>query len=170
MPPVLSLHSIPGQTARHNSRALSMNPPGLHVAGCSDPAFSSESGAGADSVKLINLSNIYINMQADENSGEYLNLKDWELLEINRKTDSRGRIHAGEKYYGSEIKVFISEIDQDPEKCKNYLLLPKSVFTEIRKSRAKDKIGEPLTVQKNGDIWTTQKDKYAKIFVRKQHD
>jgi hypothetical protein len=106
-------------------------------------------------------------MHTDENDGEYLNTKTWELLEISRKTDSRGRIHAGENYYEKDIRVFVSDVEQEPEKCKFYLLLPKSIFTEVRKTRIKGQIGDPLKVQKNGDIWTTHKDKYVKIFVRK---
>lgn len=106
-------------------------------------------------------------MNAEENGGEYLDTKLWELLDINRKTDSRGRVHAGEKYYNVNIRVFVSDIDIEPEKCKSYLLLPKSIFSEVRKSRVKEQAGDPLKVQKNGDIWTTQKNKYVKIFVRK---
>jgi hypothetical protein len=108
-------------------------------------------------------------MHTDENDGEYLNTKTWELLEISRKTDSRGRIHAGENYYAKNIRVFVSDVDQEPEKCKFYLLLPKSIFTEVRKTRIKDQAGEPLKVQSNGSIWlgSEKKDKFVKVFVRK---
>ena len=106
-------------------------------------------------------------MQTEENGGEYLDTRTWSLLVINRKTDARGRVHAGETYLDKDIRVFVSDVDHEPETCKSYLLLPKSIFREVRKSRAKNHIGELLKVQKNGDIWTTQKHKYVKIFVRK---
>jgi len=162
MAPILSLYSMPCQTARHNSQALSMDPSRLHVTGYDSPA-----SLPANSVKYINVTNKCKDMQTEENGGEYVDTKIWEILEINRKTDLRGRIHAGENYHEKEIKVFVSDVDQEPEKCKSYLLLPKSIFTEVRKTRIKDQIGDPLKVQKNGDIWTTQKDKFVKIFVRK---
>lgn len=157
------------QTVRYNNRALSMAPFGLHVAGPSEPACLPLVGCVdcGDSVKYINMSNICNGMNAEENGGEYLDTKLWELLDIKRKTDSRGRVHAGEKYYNVNIRVFVSDIGIEPEKCKSYLLLPKSIFSEVRKSRVKEQAGDPLKVQKNGDIWTTKKNKYVKIFVRK---
>ncbi|MCK9576811.1 MAG: hypothetical protein M0R51_12890 [Clostridia bacterium] len=110
-------------------------------------------------------------MQTEENErGEYLDTRIWKLLEINRKTDSRGRIHVNEINYGKEIKVFISDLDQELETCKKYALLPHSMYTEIRKTRVKDQIGEPLKVQKNGDVWTTQKEKFVKIFVKEESE
>ena len=49
-----------------------------------------------------------------------------------------------------DIRVFVSDYDIEPEKCKKYMLFPEPVFKEIRKSRIKDKIGELITVQKSG--------------------
>lgn len=138
-----------------------MNPSGLHVAGYNNPASPSSL------VKFINKANLNKNMQTDENGGEYLDTRTWLPLAIHRKTDARGRVHAGEIYIDKDIRVFVSDVDQEPEPCKSYLLLPKSIFREIRKSRAKNQIGELLKVQNNGDVWTTQKHKYVKIFVRK---
>jgi hypothetical protein len=95
--------------------------------------------------------------------------KIWNLLEINRKTDMRGRIHVNEINCGKEIKVFVSDVDQEPEKCKSYVLLPQSVFSEVRKTRIKDQVGEPIKVQSSGDVWlgAGNKDKFVKVFVRK---
>lgn len=163
------------QTARYNNQALSMNPFGLHLPGRAPPVEPSVQSVVLDgtyrtvndSDKYINKANHYKNMQTDENErGEYINTKKWKLLNINRKTDARGRIHVNEVNYENEIKVFVSDSEQDLESCKHYVLLPHSIYTEIRKSRAKDQIGAPLKVQKNGDVWTTQKDKYVKIFVK----
>jgi len=177
MAPALSLMV---QTVRHAgsysdtqtepySRTFTTEPGGLRVAGPDDPAFFPAARKNSD--KFINISNLCKVMQEDENErGEYhtLDSKIWELLEINKKTDSRGRINTGsESYYNVDVRVFVSDIDQEPEKCKSFLLLPKTIFTEVRKSRVKTQAGEPLKVQKNGDIWTTQKEKYVKIFVRK---
>lgn len=175
MAPVLSLCSTPGQTRGHNSPCLSMDPKGYHIAGPDDPAFFGKKikfpEKCKNSDKYINLTNICKDMQEEENErGEYhtLDSKVWELLEINKKTDSRGRINTGsESNYNVDVRVFVADVDQEPEKCKSFLLLPKSIFTEVRKTRGKDNIGEPLKIQKNGDVWTTQKEKYVKIFVRK---
>jgi|NGEPerStandDraft_6_1074524.scaffolds.fasta_scaffold181254_1 hypothetical protein len=95
--------------------------------------------------------------------------KIWNLLEINRKTDMRGRIHVNEINCGKEIKVFVSDVDQEPEKCKSYVLLTQSVFSEVRKTRIKDQVGEPIKVQSSGDVWlgAGNKDKFVKVFVRK---
>ena len=169
--------SLKVQTARHAapysdtqtgtySQAFSLNPSGLQV-------FSKKNNFSEkrNSDNFISMSNLCKYMNTEENeSGEYhtLDSKIWELLPITRKTDSRGRINTGsESFYGKEVRVFIADVAQEPEKCKSYLLLPKSLFSEVRKSRVKDQIGEPLKVQKNGDLWTTQKEKYVKIFVRK---
>lgn len=142
------------QTVGHNSPALSMDPYGYHL-----------------SVKFINLSSLFNNMQEDENgSGEYytLNSNIWKLLEINRKSDSRGRIHVNEKNFGKDIRVFVSDVNQELETCQHYVLLPKSVYTEVRKSRIKEQVGEPLKIQKSGDIWmgAVNKNKFVKVFVR----
>ena len=57
----------------------------------------------------------------------------------------------------------------EPEKCKSYVLLPQSVFSEVRKTRIKEQVGEPIKVQSSGDVWlgAGNKDKFVKIFVRK---
>lgn len=90
----------------------------------------------------------------------------WKLLIIRKKTDCRGRIHAGDTYYGKEIAVFASDTDQELETCKTFYLLPISLYTEVRKTRGKEKAGEPLSIQLNGDVYTTMKEKYVKIFVK----
>ena len=167
------------QTAQHDSRTLSLNPFGLHVAGSDDPPFLSQESEiiflenfKTNSDKYINLTSLLKNMQNDENdsTGEYysLNSKIWKLLEINRKTDSRGRIHVNETNFEKEIRVFVSDVDRELETCKNYVLLPHSIFTEIRKSRIKDQTGEPLKVQSSGDVWmgSANKNKFVKVFVR----
>ena len=107
-------------------------------------------------------------MQTDENGGNYLNTKKWKLLEINRKSDERGRIHVNEKNFGKDIRVFVSDVNQELETCKHYVLLPQSVYTEVRKSRIKKQVGEPLKVQKRGDVWmgAVHKNKFVKVFVR----
>ena len=107
-------------------------------------------------------------MQTDENGGNYLNTKKWKLLEINRKSDERGRIHVNEKNFGKDIRVFVSDVNQELETCQHYVLLPKSVYTEVRKSRIKEQVGEPLKVQKRGDVWmgAVHKNKFVKVFVR----
>jgi hypothetical protein len=153
METVLSL-TTSGQTPRHDSQGLSM-------------ALTSHVKCSENSDTFINMTNSCKDMQTDENGGEYLNIKIWKLLDINKKTDARGRIHAGETYIDKEIRVFVSDVEHYPETCKNYILLPKSIYTEVRKTRLKDQRGEPLKVQNNGDVWTTQKDKFVKIFVRK---
>lgn len=165
------------QTLRHNSQSLSMNPFGLHVAGADAPASlptccPHENFTNSDN--YLNKSNKYTNMQTDENGGDenehgkYLNQNSWVLLDINKKTDSRGRVHANESNYGKEIRVFVSDSAQDIETCKNYFLLPFPLYNEITKSRDRSKAGEPLNVQVNGDVWTGShnKNKHVKIFVR----
>ena len=171
--PVLSQTTISLlQTAGHNSPALSMD-----LAGCSYPAVPSVvsvksfDSMSETTVKFINLSSVFNNMQEDENeSGEYhtLNSNIWKLLEINRKSDSRGRIHVNEKNFGKDIRVFVSDVNQELETCKHYVLLPQSVYTEVRKSRIKEHVGEPLKVQKRGDVWmgAVHKNKFVKVFVR----
>lgn len=188
MPPALSLmfqtawHTAP-YSLQHTvaySHAFSMNPYGLHVSVPDGPAFFPAPECNpytniTHSDNYINMSNEYTNMQTDENGGDnenedgkYLNMKIWRLLNINKKTDTRGRIHVNELNCGKEIRVFVSEIDQEIETCKNYFLLPFPVYAEITKSREKSKAGEPLKVQINGDVWTgsTNKNKYVKIFVK----
>lgn len=122
----------------------------------------------ADAKNFINMASLSKDMQTDDNGGNYLNTKKWKLLEINRKSDERGRIHVNEINYGKEIKVFVSDIDVEIEMCNNYYLIPDSVFTEIRKSRIKEQVGEPLKVQKRGDVWmgAGHKNKFVKVFVR----
>ena len=150
------------QTAGHNSPALSMDPFRLHLAG----AFVPTSKIRTDTI--INSTSLSKYMQDDENGGNYLSIKKWKLLEINRKSDDRGRIHVNESNFGKEIKIFISDIDAELEMCKNYYLIPDSIFTEVRKSRIKAQIGEPLKVQKSGDVWmgSGNKNKFVKVFVR----
>lgn len=165
------------QTAGHNSPALSMDPYGYHFAGCSDPAVPSVvsvksfDSVSEKSVKYINLSSLFNNMQEDENgSGEYysLNTNIWKLLEINRKSDSRGRIHVNEINFGKDIRVFVSDVNQELETCQHYVLLPHSIYTEVRKSRIKEQVGGPLKVQSSGDVWmgAGHKNKFVKVFVR----
>ncbi len=157
------------QTAGHNSPALSMDPFGLHPAGHLVPVFPVVCyDSWFDSDNIINMASLSKDMQTDENGGNYLNTKKWKLLEINRKSDDRGRIHVNETNYGKEIKVFVSEYDAELEMCKHYYLIPDSIFTEIRKSRIKAQTGEPLKVQKSGDVWmgSGNKNKFVKVFVR----
>jgi hypothetical protein len=108
-------------------------------------------------------------MNNERPDGEYLDSKQWELLNIKRKTDSRGRIHVNETNFGKEIRVFVSDVEQEPETCNSYILLPHSVFTEVRKSRIKNQAGDPVKVQSSGDVWlgSGNKDKYVKVFIRK---
>jgi hypothetical protein len=40
------------------------------------------------------------------------------------------------------------------------------LYKEVRKTKFKDEVGEPLKVQKNGNIYTTYKNKYVKIFAK----
>lgn len=165
------------QTAGHNSPALSMDPYGYHFAGSEHPAVPSVASVkyfdsvSRNSDRFINLSSLLNNMQEDENgSGEYysLNTNIWKLLEINRKSDSRGRIHVNEINFGKDIRVFVSDVNQELETCQHYVLLPQSVYTEVRKSRIKEQVGEPLKVQKSGDVWmgAGNKNKFVKVFVR----
>jgi hypothetical protein len=182
---VLSLTIIDQfQTAEHNSPALSMNPYDLHVECSNEPEIFNFFGKNKKIEKIKNFtkfekienSDRYMKMineckymQTEENEGGYLDSRNWKVLDINRKTDSRGRIYAGETYYGKDIRVFVSDINRYPEICKHYILLPSNIYTEVTKSRKKGELGDPLKVQKNGDIWTTikNKDKYVFVFVRK---
>lgn len=161
------------QTAGHNSPALSMDPYGYHFAGCSDPAAPSVASVSGNSDRFINQSSLLNNMQ-ENGSGEYysLNTNIWKLLEINRKSDSRGRIHVNEMNFGKDIRVFVSDVNQELETCQHYVLLPQSVYTEVRKSRIKEQVGEPLKVQKSGDVWmgAGNKNKFVKVFVRIKND
>lgn len=147
------------------NRALSMDPERL---------FFSTNSTNANTDKYINSAN-FLNMlmsnYENHTKGTYYSLdtKIWNLLEINRKTDMRGRIHVNEINYGKEIKVFVSDVAQEPEKCKSYVLLPQSVFSEVLKTRIKEHVGEPIKVQSSGDVWlgAGNKDKFVKVFVRK---
>jgi len=175
MDPALSLPSSPVQTARHNSQALSMDLK-IHTfpkAAKSEILEKNEKNTNLteteNSVNFINTASLFNDMPTDENDGGYVNLKKWEQIEIKRKLDSRGRFHAGEKYIDTDIRVFVSNEDMEPEKCKHYLLFPEPTFKEIRKSRIKDQAGELLKVQTSGDVWTgaSNKNKFFKFFVRK---
>jgi len=121
-----------------------------------------------NSDRYINIINKCKDMQTEENGGEYLDTRKWKALDINRKTDSKGRVHAGESYHEKDIRVFVSDIDKEPDICKHYILLPSHTFKEVKKSRKKNEIGDPLVVQRNGDVWTTlaNKNKYVRIYVR----
>jgi hypothetical protein len=160
-----------------------MNPFGLHLLDLNFPVHFfqvpdwSSQYTGSDN--YINQADQYKNMETDKNesievenneneSGKYVNLNKWTLLDINRKTDSRGRIHVNESNFGKEIRVFVSDIDLQLETCEKYALLPYPTYREILKSRAKDHAGELLKVQNNGDVWTgsTNKNKHVKIFVK----
>lgn len=92
----------------------------------------------------------------------------WCLLEIKKKTDARGRIYTNEKFYDMEISVFVSDTPQELTMCEDLYLLPYNLYTEVRKTKVKTQYGEPLKVQKNGDVYTTFKNKYVKIFVKKR--
>lgn len=99
-------------------------------------------------------------------SGYQKDSRFWNLLEINRKTDAKGRIFTNESYFGKEISVFMSETEQKLEMCEHYYLLPYSHYKEIRKTKFKNEIGEPLKVQKGGNVYTTCPNMYVKIFVK----
>ena len=122
-----------------------------------------------NSGSYINEANRTKNMQDDKNGGKYLDTGNWTLLSITRKTDSRGRVNIGDDNRRHEIRVFVSDEDIEVEICKNYFILPCPTFHEVTKSRKKTDVGNPLTVQVNGDVWATieNKNKYVKIFVRK---
>jgi len=90
----------------------------------------------------------------------------WKPLDIKKKTDKRGRVFVNESNYGKEIAVFVSDTDQELEMCTHYYLLPYNLYTEVKKTKFKGEIGEPLQVQKNGDVYTTFKNKFVKIFVK----
>jgi hypothetical protein len=100
-----------------------------------------------------------------ENGGEYysLNISMWKLKETAAKTDHRGRIHLGRQYIGREIRVFVSDSKYELLKCENYTMLPKKYFTEVR-MKLGDRTGDPIEVKTNGDIWTSEKDKFIKVF------
>lgn len=174
MPPVLSLTYNPVQIAGHNSPAFFMDPFRLHVSGYFNPVFFS---AWNFSCKNLNgkpdgfkyQASLFKNMQDEVNgSGKpcTLNSKKWELVKTKSKTDSRGRVFVGIDYHDIEISAYVSEVDQDPEYCGDYIILPN--FKEIRKSRIKKEIGEPVTVQKSGDLWlgAENKEKFVKIFAK----
>ena len=177
MLPVLSLNNISGQTAMHTapyslrhtvtySMAFSMKPAELHDFGSYDSIITETS----NSDKYINMSDSITNMNNVENEdGGYVNSKIWKPIEINRKTDSRGRIHVNELNYGKEIRVFVSDNEYELETCKHYILLPSTIYTEIRKSRLKAHVGDPVVVQKSGDVWLgkTNKNKYVKVFIKR---
>lgn len=164
------------QTAWHNSHAFSMNPYGLQVSGANtpdfvsnDPVFVTSCSSEPNTDNYLNMSNIIKNMPSSETGdGGYLDSREWTLLDIPRKTDFRGRIHVGEDYIETDIRVYVSDAEYDIEICKHYILLPESLFKEVRKSRIKKHIGEPIKVQNTGDIWlgSGNKNKYVKIFVR----
>lgn len=174
MAPVLSLTYSPVQIAGHNSPAFLMDPFRLHVSGYFNPVFfsawtffSQELNRNLDGFKyeasqLKNMSNEV------NGSGKpcTLNAKKWTLVKTKSKTDSRGRVFVGIDYHDIEISAYVSEVDQDLEFCGDYIILP--TYKEIRKSRIKKEIGEPVTVQKSGDLWlgAENKDKYVKIFVK----
>jgi hypothetical protein len=147
-----------------------MDPNQIHVDEFNSPACfpKKESDVG----NYINISTlcIYMNIHENNNKGEYysLDIKIWKLLKINKKTDLRGRVNVNENNSGKEIRVFISDVDHEPEICKSYILLAHSIYTEVRKSRIKDQTGEPLKVQTNGSIWlgSENKNKFVKVFVR----
>lgn len=149
------------------SLALSMNPSGIHVNGLSSPY-----SLPKNSDKYLKRSNLCTYMHSEENGniGEYytLNTKYWKRLDITKKSDARGRIHVNENNCGKDIRVFVSDVDQELETCKSYILLPHLIYTEIRKSRVKDQAGDPLKVQSSGDVWmgSGNKDKYVKVFVK----
>jgi len=106
------------------------------------------------------------NKNPKDRSGYQKDSRIWKLLEIKRKTDDRGRIFTNEIYYDKEIAVYVSDTDQELEMCEHYYLLPYSLYKEVRKTKFKDEVGEPLKVQKNGNAYTTYKNKYIKIFVK----
>jgi len=167
LPDTVTSPSRPFQTASPTSLALSMNPSGIHVNGLLSPYFLPN-----NSDKYLKLSNLCTYMPSEENGniGEYytLNTKYWKRLDITKKSDARGRIHVNENNCGKDIRVFVSDVDQELETCKSYILLPHFIYTEIRKSRVKDQAGEPLKVQSSGDVWmgSGNKDKYVKVFVK----
>lgn len=174
MAPVLSLTYSPVQIAGHNSPAFLMDPFRLHVSGYFNPVFFSAwpffsqdmtrnlDGFKYEASQLKNMSNEV------NGSGKpcTLNAKKWTLVKTKSKTDSRGRVFVGIDYHDIEISAYVSEVDQDLEFCGDYIILP--TYKEIRKSRIKKEIGEPVTVQKSGDLWlgAENKDKYVKIFVK----
>jgi hypothetical protein len=104
--------------------------------------------------------------KAEDLSGYQKDAEFWERLEINKKTDARGRIFTNESYFGKEIAVFVSETEHKLQMCGSYYLLPYSQYKEIRKTKHKNEIGEPLKVQKGGNVYTTCPNMYVKIFVK----
>jgi hypothetical protein len=101
-----------------------------------------------------------------DGSGYQKDSRAWKLLDIHKKTDHRGRVYVGDPYFNMEIAVFVSDTDQDLEICENYYILPYILYKEVRKSRKKSERGDPLRVQKSGDVYTTCGNKYVKIFVK----
>lgn len=112
---------------------------------------------------MTELNDIY---KRPDKSGYQVDSLHWKLINIDRKTDYRGRIFTSDKYYNREIAVFVSDTDQELEMCEHYYLLPYSLYSDVRKTKFKNDIGKPLNVQKTGDVYTTHKDAYVKIFIR----
>jgi hypothetical protein len=150
------------------NRALSKEPERLHFTGLKYPACSSCGIENED--KFINLTNSLTFMQAVENSGEYysLDMDIWKLAETKTKTDDRGRVYLSRTLIGQEARVFVSDSDEDLVTCKNFVMLSKKHWTELRGIRG-DRAGQPLEIKSNGDIWTSQKDKFVKVFLRVKH-
>lgn len=157
MNPALAISLIHSQCVRPDSPALSM-----------DQDFIPARDEEAIAVNYINISNTRLNMTFTENeTGKYhtLNTKIWKLIVTDEKTDERGRIHLNRDYTGKEPSVFVADDYQEPETCKYYVSLSKSKWFEVRKVRGVE-AGEPLEIQKNGDIWTGHKNKFVKVFIK----
>lgn len=108
-------------------------------------------------------------MMSDENGGEYysLDMGIWKLAETKTKTDDRGRVYLSRTLIGQEARVFVSDSDEDLVTCKNFVMLSKKHWTELRGIRG-ERAGQPLEIKSNGDIWTSQKDKFVKVFLKVQ--
>jgi hypothetical protein len=147
------------------NRALSKEPERLHVTGLECPAFISNDIEIRD--RYLNIPNSLIFMTLDENGGEYysLDMDIWKLAETKTKTDERGRVYLSRTLIGQEARVFVSDSDEDLVKCKNFVMLSKKHWTELRGIRG-ERAGQPLEIKSNGDIWTSQKDKYVKVFLK----
>jgi hypothetical protein len=157
MDPALAIPPIHSQHARPDSPTLSM-----------DQAFIPAGDKDVITDNYINISNARLNMTFTENgNGKYhtLNTKIWKLIDTDAKTDERGRIHLNRDYIGTEPSVFVADDYQEPETCKYYVILSKSKWFEVRKVRGVE-AGEPLEIQKNGDIWTGHKNKFVKVFIK----
>ena len=120
-------------------------------------------------INYINLPNSCICMSSDdlENGGEYfsLNTQVWEIANTKTKTDGRGRVYLSRNLIGKEARVFVSDTNQELITCRNYVMLSKKYWIELRGIRGEN-AGKPLEVKSNGDIWTSQKDKYVKVFMK----